>query len=104
RREGGEGLRVLIRRAAEKETSTSRRLFRDVEVELDQHVVGVGQKNLSARAVRDLVDAERHAFAREILLDGAKAAAAEGDVVDDSRIRPLRLVGGRNVVEMQHRM
>src|SRR5262245_13246399 len=39
-----------------------------------------------------------------MLLDGIEAAAAKGDVVDDSRIRPLRLVGGRNVVEMQHWM
>jgi hypothetical protein len=34
-----------------------------------------------------------------MLLDGVKAAAAEGDVVDDSRIRPLRLVSRRLRVE-----
>src|SRR5215831_7121053 len=84
--------------------STASRLLRDVEVELDQHVVRIGHENLSARAVRHLVDAERHAFARQMLLDGVEAAAAKGDVVDDARIRPLRLVGGRNVIEMQHRM
>src|SRR5262249_52835843 len=39
-----------------------------------------------------------------MLLDGVEAAAAKGDVVDDARIWPLRLVGGRDVVEMQHRM
>jgi len=33
-----------------------------------------------------------------------EAAAAEGDVIDDAGIRALRLVGGRNVVEMEHRM
>src|SRR5262245_66045933 len=84
--------------------STASRLLRDVEVELDQHVVRIGHENLSARAVRHLVDAERHAFARQMLLDGVEAAAATGDVVDDARIWPLRLVGGRHVVAMQPRM
>src|SRR5262249_26981799 len=57
---------------------------RDVEVELDQHVVRIGHENLAARAVRHLVGAKRHAFAREMLLHGLEAAAAEGDVVDDA--------------------
>src|SRR5262249_20128511 len=92
------------RTPARTEDSAGSRLLRDVEVELDQYVVRIGHENLSARAVRHLVDAERHAFARQMLLDGVEAAAAKGDVVDDARIRPLRLVGGRNVVEMQHWM
>src|SRR5436305_14020209 len=33
-----------------------------------------------------------------------KAAAAEGDMVDDTGRRRLRLVGERDIVEMQHRM
>ena len=73
----------------------SRPLVRDVEIELDQDVVGIVEENLPARAVRHLVDPERPAFLREMLLHRLEAAAAEGDVVDDARIRPLLLVGRR---------
>src|SRR5215475_2590475 len=89
---------------ARADDSARRLLVRDVEVELDEHVVRIGQENLPARAVRHFVHPKLHSLVREMLLDGLEAAAAEGDVVDDTRIRPLRLVGGRDVVEMKHGM
>src|SRR6478672_4916678 len=75
---------------ARADGSAGRLLVRDVEVELDEHVVRIGQENLPARAVRHLVGPKRHALAREMLLDGLEAAATEGDVIDDARVRPLR--------------
>src|SRR5262249_25234432 len=92
------------RTPARTENSAPSRLLRGAEGDVDQHLPRTGHANLSARGVRARVDAKWHAFAREVLLDGVEAAAAEGDVVDDARIRPLWLVGGRNVVEMQHWM
>ena len=50
-------------------------LARDVEVELDKHVVRVVEEDLPTRAVRHLVDAERHAFLRKMLLDGRYTSA-----------------------------
>src|SRR5262245_1465182 len=79
-------------------------LLADVVVELDQHVVRIGQENLPARAVRHHVHTEAHPFLRKVLLHRLKSPAAEGDVVDDAGIRRLLLVGGRDIVEVQHRM
>src|SRR5262249_18598598 len=76
--------RALRGMPSRAKNSAGSRLLRDVEVELDQHVVRIGHENLPARAVRPLVGAKRHAFAREMLLHGLEAAAAEGDVVDDA--------------------
>src|SRR3974377_1555964 len=77
-------------------------LARDIEVQLDDHIVRVIEENLPARTVRHLVDAERDAFLRQMLLDGVESAAAEGDVVDDAGIRRLRLFRGRDVVEVEY--
>src|SRR5262245_575613 len=79
-------------------------LLADVVVELDQHVVRIGQENLPARAVRHHVHAEAHPFLRKVLLHRLESSAAEGDVVADAGVRRLLLFGGRNVVEVQHRM
>src|SRR5262245_18059566 len=93
-----------LRRSPRTDCSAGRRLLRDVEVELDQHVVRVGHENLPPCAVRHLIDAKRHTFAGEMLLERLEAAAAKRDMIDYAGIRPLRLVRGRDVVEMQHRM
>src|ERR1700730_978417 len=53
-------------------------LVRDVEIELDEHIVRVIEEDLPAGAIRHLIDAERHAFLSEMVLDGVEAATAEG--------------------------
>src|SRR5262249_34797374 len=92
------------RRSPRTDGSAGGRLLRDVEVELDQHVVRVGHENLPPCAVRHLVDAKRHAFVREMLLERLEATAAKRDMIDYAGIGPLRLVRGRDVVEVQHRV
>src|SRR5271165_1988376 len=84
-------------------TSLRAALVRGVEVELDQHIVRIMQKDLPAGAVRHRIDAELHTLAGEMLLDGVETTASEGDVVNDAGIRRLRLVGRRDVVEVQYR-
>ena len=58
--------------------------LRDVEIELDQHIVRIIYEDLPTRAVRHHIDTKRHAFLREVPLHWLKATTAKGDVIDDA--------------------
>src|SRR5262249_4162198 len=73
-----------------------------LEIKLDLDVIGIAQKNLPTGAVWHLVHMVRDPLLGEIPFRCLKAAAAESDMIDDTRVSMLLLLGQRDVVEVQY--
>jgi len=64
-----------------------------LEIKLDLDVVGIAQKNLPTGAIWHLVHVVRDSLFGEMPLRCLEAAAAESDMIDDTRIGTLLLLG-----------
>src|SRR6266700_2687811 len=74
--------------------------LRGLVVQFDHDAVGAIDENLPEVAARDLPRVERHAPGLEPLFHAVETAADEGDVMHDTGIRLLRLVGRGDIDEM----
>ena len=64
-----------------------------LEIKLDLDVIGIAQKNLPTGAIWHLIHLVRDSFLGEMPLRCLKAAATESNMIDDTRIGTLLLLG-----------
>src|SRR4029077_7999752 len=72
-------------------------LLGSLVIQLDHDAVGIVDEDLPEIAARNLSRVERHPPGLEPLFHGGKALTGKGDMMDDTGIGLLRLVGGRNI-------